>query len=458
MRKLILSAAILFFSVASFAQQKEIEAAYSAIETNDIATAKANIAQVQTQIDSKTVSPELKAKYYYTSGKIAMSEGQSIAAAKSFGQLSKYENGIWYSIRNKDTKDTEYYISRAEAETASTTGNYTKPKEIVLKSELITKVEPQLRTKAESLLNQGSAALQANRNKEAGDKFLEASYLVEAMGGEFNLFRYNAALCYHKADDFQTAFDIYKELIDSGFTGESSSWVGTLKETGEEITFANKEEAEMQQKLGVATGVKQVKTESVERSIYSYTLNTLVNLKKYDDVVEKISTKYPNDSEIQTQIGDVYFASGKMDLFETKLIEGTKIDPKNPNNYYNLGVINKDRGDEAQAKTFFEKAIQVDPTYKNGYLNLALLIIQPEKEYVDIINKNLGTSAKEKGVYKEYTEKRKAMYIEAIPYFEKLFNLDKTDYNSAKMLRQAYQAAEMFDMEDEMRAIEKSLQ
>ena len=87
-----------------------------------------------------------------------------------------------------------------------------------------------------------------------------------------------------------------------------------------------------------------------------------------------------------------------------------------------------------------------------------MLIIQPEKEYVDIINNNLGTSAKEKGIYKEYTEKRKALYVEAIPYFEKLFNLDKTDYNSAKMLRQAYQAAEMFDMEDEMRAIEKSLQ
>ena len=95
---------------------------------------------------------------------------------------------------------------------------------------------------------------------------------------------------------------------------------------------------------------------------------------------------------------------------------------------------------------------------KNAYTNLALVKIKPEKEYVDIMNANLGNSAKEKKTYQEYSQKRKDLYKEVIPYLEKAFELDKTNYDAAKTLRQAYQAAEMFDKEDAMRAIEKSLE
>jgi len=457
MRKLILSFAVISFSVLVFGQEKEIDAAYTAIEANDIAAAKAELAQLDGQIESNLLSPESKAKYYYTAGKVALTEGRSIDAAKMFSSLRKFEDGTAYALKNKDSKATEYYYTRSEADAVIAKGNYNKPKELTLSPNLILKVEPQIRAKAENMLNQANAASQANKNAEAGEKFLEASYLVEALGGDSGLFKYNAGLSYHKGNDFQKAFDIYKELIDQGYTGESSKWVGTDKNTGEQVTFNTKEDAELQQKIGLVTGIKMIKSDSVERDLFKYTLSALGSLKKYDAVTETISNKYPNDQEIQNLVGNVYYFSGKEEMFISKLEQEIKANPNNPVNYFNLGVINMDKGNDEKAKEYFEKAIQADPTYKNAYTNLALLIVKPEKEYVEIINNNLGSSAKEKGLYKEYTEKRKALYIKAIPYLEKAFEIDKNDYDAARTLRQAYQAAEMFDEEDSMRAIENSL-
>src|SRR5690606_6026110 len=130
----------------------------------------------------------------------------------------------------------------------------------------------------------------------------------------------------------------------------------------------------------------------------------------------------------------------------------------NAANHYNIGVLQMNAGNDADAIQSFEKTIQLDPNFKNAYTNLALVKIKPEVEYVEIINSNLGNTSKEKQTYKEYTQKRKDLYKEVIPYLEKAFELDRTDYDTAKTLRQAYQAAEMFDKEDEMRAIERSLQ
>lgn len=458
MKKIIITAASLLLCTGLFAQEKEINAAFTAFESKNLAGAQAELDKVAQQMDSNSIAPDSKAKYYYVAGQLALINGASIDAAKMFGEMSKYESGSMYSIRNKDTKTTEYFFTLSEAEQKASTGNYNKPKEEKLKANYGTNILADLTKKAEGALSQANTAIQNENDKLAGDKFLEASYLVKAMGADYALFQYNAALSYHKAKESQKAFDIYKELINAGYTGINSSWTAVEVESGKEVSFPNKESAEVQQKLGLIKSLKEVKTPSVEKNLYAYTLDALADLKKYDEIVEKISDKYPQDTEIQTLVGNVYHLSGKDDLFLNKLLESAKLDPKNPTNFFNIGVIYLDKNDDIKALEYFQKAIQADPTYKNAYTNIALVIIKPEKELIDIINANLGGSAKEKQLYKQNTDKRKALYVEAIPYLKKAFELDKTNYEYAKTLRQAYQVAEMFDEEDAMRAIEKSLQ
>src|SRR5690606_20752883 len=124
--------------------------------------------------------------------------GNSIEAARLFGEMSKYENGVVYSARNKSTKQTEYFQTKAEADAAIAKGDYTRAKEEVLSPNLITKVDNELRKKAENVLQQGNTAYQAKDMKKAGDKFLEASYLVNAIGGDSSIFKYIADLRLHK--------------------------------------------------------------------------------------------------------------------------------------------------------------------------------------------------------------------------------------------------------------------
>src|SRR5690606_21815963 len=168
------------------------------------------------------------------------------------------------------------------------------------------------------------------------------------------------------------------------------------KESGQEVSFNSKADADTQAKLGLVTGVKEVKTPSMEKELYSNALKALSSLKKNDEIVEKITKKYPQDSEIQTLAGNIYHNSGNDEQFLAKLIENTKLEPNNPVNYFNIGVIYMEQNKDAEAIQYFEKAIQVDPNYKNAYTNIALIKIKPEKEYVEIINSNLGTSTKER--------------------------------------------------------------
>ena len=52
-----------------------------------------------------------------------------------------------------------------------------------------------------------------------------------------------------------------------------------------------------------------------------------------------------------------------LDKFKELLTEATKMDPKNPDLQYNLGVISADSGEAEKAKEYYEKVIELDPTY-----------------------------------------------------------------------------------------------
>ena len=56
------------------------------------------------------------------------------------------------------------------------------------------------------------------------------------------------------------------------------------------------------------------------------------------------------------------------------------------------------------------------------------------------MNNNLGTSKKEKEAYAANETKRKALFTEAVPYLEKMYELDPTNRVVVRNLIQAYKA------------------
>ena len=63
--------------------------------------------------------------------------------------------------------------------------------------------------------------------------------------------------------------------------------------------------------------------------------------------------------------------------------EAIEQDPNNATLYFNLGVVNAQRGNSEDAKTYYNKTIELDPNFESGYLNLVSLILEGEAPIVE---------------------------------------------------------------------------
>ena len=112
-------------------------------------------------------------------------------------------------------------------------------------------------------------------------------------------------------------------------------------------------------------------------------------------------------------------------------------DPDNPTLYYNLGVSAEQLGDLKGAREYYEKAIELDPKLENAYVNLATATLAKEKELVEQMNK-LGTSPADNKKYQELNKKRKKYYSEALPYLEKVVEINPKNLNALRTLMNIY--------------------
>lgn len=104
------------------------------------------------------------------------------------------------------------------------------------------------------------------------------------------------------------------------------------------------------------------------------------------------------------------------------------------NLYYRLNDI------EAYKKLITE-VIAKDPNNAQLQYNVGFLALTDDEKLVDAINANL----KNKPKYDELMAKRKAMFMNALPYFEKAHQLDATNEDTKTILRLTYETLGMKD-------------
>ena len=112
-------------------------------------------------------------------------------------------------------------------------------------------------------------------------------------------------------------------------------------------------------------------------------------------------------------------------------------DPKNGNLYYNLGVVTADIGDKENARAYYEKAIELDPSMENGYLNLVALILEDETSIVEEMN-SLGNSRADNAKYDILKGKRESVYSECVPILKKLISISESNQEAARTLMNIY--------------------
>tara|TARA_B100000900_G_scaffold256467_1_gene218581 strand:- start:1669 stop:2943 length:1275 start_codon:yes stop_codon:yes gene_type:complete len=413
MKKLILTLIIISITHFSFSQKKELKSAEKLIKSNNYTEAINILESLNNLIDS--ADDKTKAKFYYLSG------------------LANYQNGE-SSFENK--------LSSIE--------NFNNAKEVEKEGSKIysTKIDDILTNLFNSFVNDSRSALE-NKDYELSYKSLEAAYNVSKRD---TLYLYNAALVATEAKSYDVALNFYEKLIDLGYTGISINYYATEKESGKEQVFQDMKSRDFSvDVLTTHISPRDEMAESVEIDILRSIAAIYRTKEDFDNslkFLEKAKSIDPLDINLILLESNIRWEMGEVDMYQSLITKALEIEPNNVDLIFNLGVVNADKGDHEKAIDYYNKAIAMDPTYTKAYLNAAALTLEKEGAIIEEMN-SLGMSTADYNRYDELKIERENLYRSAIPYLEKVYELENDNLNAARTLKNIFSA--LGDVESENR-------
>lgn len=413
--------ASLLLSAFSFAQKDELKSAEKALKAGNADEAKTILTNTESMIANADDSS--KAQYYFLLGNANLELAKKntevgknlIAAAKAYNTLTEIEK-----------KGKAKYSAQTQA-------NLSEVKRL--------------------LTNDAIADSNAQRYKESALKLNEV----------YNLDKKDTTMLYYaagtalNAKDYDLALDYYKKLKDLNYSGKATHYLAKSKINDQEQQFASKSERDQSVKLGTHTTPRDEKIDSKRGEIAKNL--SLILIEKGDvaaakKAVAEARKSNPEDISLIMSEADLYLKTNDYATYKTLISEVLAKDPNNVDLYYNLGVISaqsKDKQAKLDAEGYYLKTIQLDPKYKNAYINLTVLKLDGEAEIVKDMNK-LGMSDADMKKYNALKAKRENMYKSAIPYLEKAFELMPTDKDIKTTLLNMYNALDMTEKAKALKA------
>lgn len=414
MKNQVIIALALLISTVTFAQKKELKAVQKAIKSNNFAEAKTVLGQVEPMLSG--LDGKMKSQYYFLNAQALYANGAGTNADqdKAVESLSKVSTG--------------YTAEIAE-----------------MKQSMVA-----------NLLTKGNDAYEAKKYDLASNNF-ERAYRVSTKD---TTYLYYAAATAISLQDYDRALTLYKELKDLGYTGVEDQFYATNAETNQEEFFQNKSMRDLSVKA--KTHVKPVDKKSDSKKAEIVKNIALIYVSKEDDenalaAMKEAREESPDDINLMLSEANVYYKMGNTEKFKSILEEATTKDPKNPELQYNLGVIAAESDHPEEAMAYYNKAIELDPTYVNAYINSAALVLNKEQAVITEMN-GLGTSKKDDLRYEELRGVRQEIYKEAIPYLTKALEIDGTNLSAAKTLHNIYGLTGETAKHDEMEKIINELE
>ncbi len=423
MKNLLLLLFTFSITVTVFGQKTELKNAQKAIDANDFASAMTQIEKVEGLIanaDQKT-----KAKFYYLKG-LALYQNGSISAdsekvAEAFDELVKYES------KTKKKYSTEI---------------------LDLTNKLIT-----------STAGEASNAYKtADSSKDPAD-YIEAAkkfHLVYKLSPRDTLYLDNAAIMYNRGKDYENSNELFKELLNINYTGITTIYTAQNKDDGEEVIFNNEKDMDMQVKFGVVINPRSEVKESRRDIVFKFLSENYAELEDLDSALEILSQgreEFPDSYDMLISEANIYFRKDNKAKFKELLEEAINLNPSDPSLYFNVGVMNLDLKNVDEAIANFEKAIEVDPNYGPAYQNIGTAIIDKTAAIVEEMNNSLSDFDK----YDRLQAEQYEIYKEAIPYYEKAYEIDPKNVNAVQTLMSLYENLEMTEKFEELKAVYESI-
>ena len=413
MKKQLIAFSLALMSMGVFAQKNELKAAAKAIKKQNFAAAVASISAAEALMGN--MDEKLKAKFYFLKAQAFAGQKKYNTAANAFSTLFAYEKEI----------RKQKYTSKA------------KPMQGQLTKEVSEK------------------ALKLYNDEKDYKNAAELFYLTYKLSPTDTAFMYNAAVSATQAKELDIALTYYRDLKSLGYTGIVLEYFATNKETGEEERIDSESQRNLYVKSGQYTNPIDKGSKSKKATIVKNIALILKDQGKVDEAVTAIKEariENPQDLNLLLAEAELYIKLEKMDLFGKLMEQATKMDPTNPTLFFNLGVVNYNQDKVEEAQGYYKKAIELDPTYRDAYLNLGLSILNKRVAIVEEMNKSLNDFDK----YDALEQKQKDVCNEALPYLIKADALKRT-LDTVKTLLNIYDTIENDEKSDEFRALYKSM-
>ena len=422
MKKIILSLIIFGLFQLSYSQKKELKTIDKQIKAGEYENAINTINSIKTLIDA--ADDKTKAKYYYLKG------------------MARYQNGNG-SFDNKILSIKDF--NEAKKIEVSGTKIYTS------------KIDNIFTDLFNSFINDSRTALEIKNYKNSYMN-LEAAYNVS---NKDTLYLYNAALVATEAKDYSIALGFYEKLIDLGYSGVSMNYYAVEKESGKEQVFQDEKSRNFSvDVIGTHESPRDEMAESVEidilRSVAAI-YKTQENFLKSIEYLEKAKLINENDINLILLESNIRWDMGEVDAYQRLISKALEIEPNNVDLIFNLGVVNADKGNFDDAISYYDKAIEIDPNYTKAYLNAAALILEKEGPMIEEMN-SLGMSTADYNRYDELKIERENLYKNAIPYLEKVYNLENENLSAARTLKNIYSALGDTEQENKYKVIVAELE
>ena len=393
MKKQIIIAVSISLSAFSFAQKKELKDAEKAIKANNYAEAKTALKQAESLMSS--MDDKLKAQYYYLHAEALYAGGGA------------------------SMNDIETALEDLNKVTTGYTAEVTQLKQ----------------TMVNGILAKGNKFYES-KDYSSASKYFEKAYRLSKKD---TIFLYYAAATSVNVQEYDRALSIYEELKGLGYTGIEKQYYATNKESNEEEVL-DKATRDLYVKAKSHINPGERVTESKKPEIVKNIALIYVSQGEDQKALEAMKAaraESPNDINLLLSEANVHYKMGNTAEFKTLLEEATKMDPNNPELQYNLGVISAESGHPDEARSYYQKAIELDANYINAYINLSALILANEESIIKEMN-GLGTSKKDDARYEELRVKRQDLYKSAIPYLTKALEIDSKNLSAAKTLMNIY--------------------
>ena len=458
MKKIVLTLAMLT-AVYSFAQKKEIAAAYKAIDAGDAATASSQISAAESAMGDKTylLDPETLEQYYYTKGMSLIKSGKISDGASYLAKITDLGKSEIYTGKDS-SKNKVYFVGKAAADASGIQGLKAEKYSPTTTSKLAQALNPSI----ESANNAAVTAYNAKNYTTAAPKFVEVYNLLKAAGQDNKKYLYYGAINYALGDKKEEASKIYLDLIDSGYTGVETTYTAKNKKTGS-VDNLDKTTWDLYKQAAANSDYTDFKTEtskSVEEELYQTASALLIETGKYDQalsLLEKAMKKYPSNTKFGELQGSAYHKSGKTAEFISSLKAQLAKNPNDKVNWFNLGVLlSPDQATKAEALAAYDKVIAIDPNYTNAYINATYLLMGDDKAAIDSYN-TLRKAGKMDEANK-ILEERRSRFAKAIPYAEKWYNIDTNNLEAVSLLKSLYLSTKNEAKAAEFKAKEAALE